>query len=293
MLDFRIETFLCVCRKMNFTRAAEELNLTQPAVSQHIKYLEEYYGQKLFDYDKRKLKLTPAGKALKNSMEALTHDVDIVREKIAKSSDKKYYHIGATRSIGGYVLPPKISKYIENNPDIAIDITDTDTKILMGLLDAGSIDVAFVEGYFDKQKYSHKLMRRENMIAVCSKDYEIGKVEKISDLFSHRLILREKGSGTREVFTRYLAEYGWSEEAFSSTLTVNAPHIINALLHEKMGISFVYHSVVEKSLADGELRQIEIPDFNLSHEFNAVWRSESLFASEYERLAEWFCRYDT
>lgn len=68
MLDFRIETFLCVCKYLNYTKAAEELNITQPGVSQHIKYLENFYGDKLFTYSNKILTLTEAGEKLKNAM---------------------------------------------------------------------------------------------------------------------------------------------------------------------------------------------------------------------------------
>ena len=70
MLDFRMETFLAVCRYMNFTRAAEKLNITQPAVSQHIRFLEKHYNTKLFRYEGKKLELTEAGEILKNASQS-------------------------------------------------------------------------------------------------------------------------------------------------------------------------------------------------------------------------------
>ena len=74
MLDFRMETFLTVCNDMNFTHAAEHLNLTQPAVSQHIKHLEKTYGTELFIRDKKKLRLTPAGEILRSALETMRND---------------------------------------------------------------------------------------------------------------------------------------------------------------------------------------------------------------------------
>ena len=85
MLDFRIDTFLAVCRSMNFTRAAEELHITQPAVSQHIRYLEKSYGVKLFDYQGKRLSLTTAGEALFSAAVTMKHD-DLFSEETASNA---------------------------------------------------------------------------------------------------------------------------------------------------------------------------------------------------------------
>lgn len=82
MLDFRIHTFLCVCRHMNYTRAAAELHITQPAVSQHIRYLEREYGAKLFSYKGKHLQLTQAGHILWNAATAISHDDTLLKEHL-------------------------------------------------------------------------------------------------------------------------------------------------------------------------------------------------------------------
>ena len=85
MLDFRMETFLAVCRYMNFTRAAEKLNITQPAVSQHIRFLEKHYNTKLFRYEGKKLELTEAGEILKNASLTMMHDETAMQDEMKKS----------------------------------------------------------------------------------------------------------------------------------------------------------------------------------------------------------------
>ena len=82
MQDFRVKTFLTVCRTLNYTRAAEELALTQPAVSQHITYLEREYGAKLFTYHRKKLELTPAGRVLRDGLATMAHDDVLLHERI-------------------------------------------------------------------------------------------------------------------------------------------------------------------------------------------------------------------
>lgn len=105
MLDFRVETFLCVCKHMNYTKAAEELNITQPAVSQHIKYLEQYYQAPLFIYENKKLHLTSAGKILYNRLETLCNDEKMLKQEIqTSSSDISSLSIGVTMTVGEYAL---------------------------------------------------------------------------------------------------------------------------------------------------------------------------------------------
>lgn len=89
MLDFRMETFLTVCEYMNFTHAAEKLNLTQPAVSQHIKYLEKEYDSPLFVRDKKKLRLTPAGEILRSALEAMRNDENTLKKRMKESLTQK------------------------------------------------------------------------------------------------------------------------------------------------------------------------------------------------------------
>ena len=89
MLDFRMKTFLTVCRYMNFTRAADSLGLTQPAVSQHIGYLEKEYGVPLFKREHKKLTLTPAGEILRSALETMRNDENTVKKRMTESLAKK------------------------------------------------------------------------------------------------------------------------------------------------------------------------------------------------------------
>ena len=116
MQDFRMETFLTVCELLNYTRAAEALHITQPAVSQHIRCLEEYYGVKLFRYEGKRLRLTEAGALLRNAATTMKHDEIILRELLA-SGDRPRFAFGATLTIGDFVLPPKLARYLIDNPE--------------------------------------------------------------------------------------------------------------------------------------------------------------------------------
>ena len=112
MLDFRMETFLAVCRYMNFTRAAEKLNITQPAVSQHIRFLEKHYNTKLFRYEGKKLELTEAGEILKNASLTMMHDETAMQDEMKRAGESEELRFGATRTVGDVLGGKMIFNYL-------------------------------------------------------------------------------------------------------------------------------------------------------------------------------------
>lgn len=285
MLDFRIETFLCVCKYMNFTKVAQILKMTQPGVSQHIKYLEEYYGDKLFTYSNKKLMLTKSGKELKEAMISIKHDNEHIKDLIkARKEEIKYVKFGATLTIGEFYLPMKLANFLKHNKEIQIELKIADTKELLNLLEEGKIDFAVVEGYFKKKDYEYITVSQEKYILVCGKDYPLNKVIDFEDLFSHNLIIREDGSGTKEILERYLVEHGYSISDFSNISVINSMHLIKILVEQGLGISFMYERAAQEEIKKGRLKEIEISDFEVYHEFNFIWRKNSVFQEYYKKM---------
>lgn len=285
MLDFRIETFLCVCKYMNYTKAAAELHITQPGVSQHIKYLENYYGDKLFSYANKSLELTRAGKQLRDAMISIKHDNILLKRMIGERADSiRSLRFGATLTVGEFMLPGILTDFIKKNKNLPINFKIADTRELLDLLAAGTIDFAIIEGYFQKSQYDFMTVSREPYILVCGRDYPLEKAGGIPELLKHNLILRETGSGTKEISDKYLSEKGYSSADFYSSMTVNSIHVIKHLLENNCGISFMYEIAVRKELQKGTLRKVELPDFPLYHEFNYIWRKNSVFKEYYQTL---------
>ena len=285
MLDFRIETFLCVCKYMSYTKAAEELRMTQPGVSQHIKYLENYYGGKLFTYKNRTLTLTEAGIVLRDAMISINHDNMHLKKTIKDhSTNINTIKFGATLTIGEFMLPLKIIDYLKENVNTQIEFVIEDTKELLTLLEDGIIDFAIVEGYFQKSEYESIIVSNEEYVLVCGKDYPLEDTITIEELLTHKLIVRENGSGTKEVLERYLSEKGYSFSDFANLSTINSIHVIKQLVEQGCGISFLYEIAVRKEIEEGKLRKIKIPEFNIHHEFNYIWRKNSVFDEYYRSL---------
>lgn len=286
MLDFRINTFLAVCRLMNFTRAAEELNITQPAVSQHIRFLEEMYGVKLFEHKNKKLYLTDAGKLLRNTATTIVHDDLYMRDKMQElGGQKRSLNFGVTLTVGEFVIPGPVAEYLKNDPGTEIHMTVANTHELLKKLNEGQIDFALVEGFFAKGEYDWRTYSTENYIGVCSPGYlEDRKLERIEDTFGERLIVREAGSGTREIFERYLESRNFQIADYENIAELNNMSAIKALASYGCGITFLYEAAVREELAAGKLVKLPLSDFHITHDFTFIWRRNSVFSDYYKGL---------
>ncbi len=285
MLDFRMETFLTVCKCMNFTRASEKLNITQPAVSQHIRFLEKHYNTKLFRYEGKKLRLTGAGEILRNASLTMMHDEQSMQNEMQKTEKEAEIRFGATRTIGDSVMGRVLEKYLARYPQARIYMEVENTHDLLVRLDEGKIDFALVEGFFKKSEYDFQIFSREKYIAVCSPDYFFQNTpDRIEKLFQERLLLREEGSGTREVLERCLEAHNLSVQDFDRRMEVGSMQTIKELTKAGCGITFLYEAAVRSELEDGSLRQIPLQDFPVTHEFAFIWRRGSIYADWYREL---------
>lgn len=289
MLDFRMETFLTVCQLMNFTRAAEEMNITQPAVSQHIQYLEKHYSTKLFQYKGKKLRLTEAGEMLRSAALTMMHDELTLKNQMQHKSDGfQDIRFGATMTVGEAVMAGILVKYLAQYPESQLHMEVANTKELLTKLDNGEIDFALVEGFFKKNEYDYLHYSKERYVPVCSPSYTFGsKPEKLEDLFKTRLLLREAGSGTREVLERFLDSRNYGIEDFAGTAEIGSLHTIKELVKTGCGITFLYEIAAREDLDRGELTVIDLKDFNITHDFTFIWRRGSIYADTYRTL---FCR---
>ena len=287
MQDFRVKTFLTVCRTLNYTRAAEELALTQPAVSQHITYLEREYGAKLFTYHRKKLELTPAGRVLRDGLATMAHDDVLLHERIeevAHGATVKL-RIGMTLTAGEYVVARPLARCLGARPDIQITVRSGGTQHLMELLDAGTVDCAFVEGLFDKARYASRPFSSERLVPICAAEHRFPRTPRtLEDLLGERLILREEGSGSRNVLVHALAQRNLSPASFADHFVVESLDIIKIFVQADLGISFVYEAAVQREVQEGTLRVIPLSDAGIFHDISFIYLRDSIYEQDMENL---------
>lgn len=286
MLDFRMETFLSVCRHMNFTAASEELHITQPAVSQHIRFLEKYYGHPLFFRDGKRISLTPAGQVLLRAMTSLQNDHKaLMRHMQEAGSEKKTLTFGVTLTIGEYAILPALSSFLKSHPDTNVRVRYGNTHTLVELLHQGEIDFALVEGYVPSEDFDTLVDRVEPYLPVCAKGHVFQKpVSTLRDLLGERLLIREQGSGTREILEKYLSLFNLSLHDFSHYAQVENMHSLVGLLEQDCGITFLYEAAVRELLHQGVVEIIPIAGFQMHHEFTFIWDKNSCFAHEFRDI---------
>ena len=286
MLDFRVKTFLTACQLLNFTETARQLNLTQPAVSTQIRYLEREYGVKLFARDGRNLVLTPQGKLLEQAMRHLANDERRIKNQL-KNDDLRTLTFGVTKTIGETALIKILAVYVKRHPGVNIKVTCANTASLLRQLQNGSLDFALVEGNFPRDLYAELPLAKEQFIGVAAKQHVFKTPPKrLEDLFSERLLVREPGSGTRNILERGLEQENFALINFSHFIQLENMHTIIELVKADCGISFLYKAAVAKDLEQGTLRELDLADFSASHGFSFIWSKKSLFGGEFAQTCQ-------
>lgn len=281
MLDTRINTFLVLCETMNYTRAAERLCLTQPAVTHHIHYLEEHYGCRLFSYQGKTLSLTPEGRRLLGLARSLAYNSQKAEEAM-RAPAALSLRVGATKTIGEFVIAPRVKRLIREFPELSFSIIVDNTRHLLQALDGLQLDLALIEGYYDRERYELLSSRREAFFGVCAAGHPFGgKKVTVEQLLEQRIIIREPGSGTRDIFQQMLRRRGYGLDSFPRQMTVSDFSIIKTLLSDNLGVSFLYAPVVEKELEQGSLSRFELEGETMSGAFSLVCLKGNLFAGSW------------
>ncbi len=286
MLDPRVETFLAVCETKSFTKAAAALHLSQPAVSQQVHALEGDYGTQLVRYSGRRLHLTAAGRALERAAATMRNDDVLLRRQIAAGeTDELPLHFGVTMSIGEFVVARPLARLLELHPQADVRMEMANTNTLLERMRAGEINFALVEGFFDAREFDSETLSTERFIPVCAAGHVfVREPRHLADLLGEQVLVREAGSGTREVLERQLACRGLSVGDFARTVQVGGMQAILQLLELDCGISFLYEAVVAERVKAGTLREIALDDFSVTHDFALVWERGSAYEETYREI---------
>lgn len=281
MLDPRWNTFLVLCETMNYTRAAERLCLTQPAVTHHIHYLEDHYGCRLFIYEGKILRLTEAGLKLLEYTRSLAYN-NRKAEEAMKSPSSVSLRVGASKTIGEFVIAPQVKRFLQEHPEANFSLTVDNTQTLLRSLESGRLDFVLLEGFFDRSRYDATLYRKEPFFGVCSPEHHFaGRTVAIEELDAERILIREPGSGTRTIFEDALRRHNRTLNRFSKTTTISDFSTIKSLVADGLGISFLYEVAVSKELDSGVLARFDLAETPMSGAFYFVCLKENLFAADW------------
>lgn len=272
MLDYRVLTFLALYDEMNYRKTAEKLNMTQPGVTQHIHFLEHYYGIKLFEYDGRTLSKTKNAERLKRYFDSIkAEEVDI--RKGFQTSDVIRMNIGATKTIGEFVIVPEIRSFLQQ-PNHNLSLIIDNTENLLQMLTRSELDFAIIEGVFDKSKYGYHLYKKESFVGICAKNHPFANsVVTLDDIFREDIVVREPHSGTRTLLHNAIADRGFSLNNFRRCISVSDFSVICDLVANNQAITFAYEPI---SQCRNDLATFTVEDMLICGEFNFVYCNEQI-----------------
>lgn len=272
MLDYRVLTFLSLYDEMNYHRTADKLNMTQPGVTQHIHFLENYYGVKLFEYNGRQLARTKHAEQLKRYFEGVRAEEISLKEDFAQT-DRLHLKVGATKTIGEFVVVPEIRKFLLQG-NHSLDLIVDNTENLLTMLSHGALDFAVIEGVFDKERYLHHLFKKERFVGVCRRDHSFaGRTVSLEDIFREKLIVREKGSGTRRLLEQAISDRGYSLYSFQNCSSISNFSVICELVAKNGAITFAYEPIAHSR---EDLATFTVEDMQIQGEFHFVYTNTKI-----------------
>ena len=190
--------------------------------------------------------------------------------------------VGASKTIGEFVVAPLVERFLRENPGADFSLMVDNTRVLLRALEAGRLDFALVEGFFDRSRYEAALCRKEPFFGVCASEHRFaGRTVTVEELETERILIREPGSGTRGVFEEALHRHNRTLRSFSNVAIISDFSTIKSLVADGLGVSFLYAPAVSKELESGTLARFDLSETPMSGAFYFVCLKDNLFAADW------------
>jgi len=289
MADRRLQVFFTVARMLSFTKAAETLHMTQPAVTFQVRQLEEYFNTRLFDRTHNRISLTAAGETVygyaERIFELYSEMENSVRDMTGDVSGS--LTIGASTTIAEYMLPALLGDFRERYPEVTILLKVSNTDGIVSMVENNTIDLGVVEAPVSNKNLVVEHCKMDKLVAILPPSHPKAKQEKVelSELLDFPFICREEGSGTREVIMEYLGSAESCHEGLNIAMELGSPEAVKGAVEAGMGISVVSEVTVAKELKLGTLVAIDL-DPPLQRPFSFVHQKQKFRVRVMEELLE-------
>lgn len=273
MFDYRLKVFYTVASRLSFTKAAGELSISQPAVTKHIKEIENHLNTKLFNRNGTTIQLTESGTTLLKYAEKIRNlyrDLEFDISQLNKEQKGKL-KIGASTTIAQYILPEILAKFKAYYREIAIELVTHNTEDISNLLKNRQIDLGIVEGESRSSYFDYEIFKPDEIVLVCKADHPwANKTLKLKELYTIDLVSREKGSGTQEFIENQLKKNKIDLKSLNIVMNLGSSESIkNYLLHSE-AMAFVSVSTVLQELKNNQLSVIDIKNFSIERNFHFI-----------------------
>lgn len=272
MSDFRLKVFQSVARNLSFTKASQELFISQPAITKHIQELESTYQTRLFDRQGGKISLTESGQLL------LEHCERILEEYRKLEYEMHLLHnqytgelrLGASTTIAQYVLPPMLGTFISKFPQVELSLLNGNTREMEAALQEHRIDLALVEGVTRLPNLRYTPFLEDELVVVVRTGSHLPVDDEITpqQLARLPLVLRERGSGTLDVFERAMLQHNIKLSTLHVLMYLGSTESIKLFLEHTDCLGVVSIRSVSRELYAGRLRVVEVKGLEMKREFN-------------------------
>ncbi len=294
MSDRRLQVFHAVARLLSFTKAAEVLHMTQPAVTFQIRQLEDQFDTRLFDRTHNRVSLTEAGQIVFEYAEKIFEYYNEMENAIREMTDdiSGSLTIGASTTISEYMLPALLGDFKAKNIDVKLRLRVSNTEGIVSMVENNVIDLGVVEGPVNNKNLLVEVCRTDDLVVIVPPAHELASLSKVTvkDLMKHPFICREEGSGTREVTIDYLLAQGVDKHAVNSCLELGSPEAVKGAVEAGMGISVVSSASISKEIKLGILAAIPL-DPPLTRDFSFVRQRQKFKVPAMEELLEFARSY--
>ena len=281
MVDYRLLSLLKIVETGSFTKASGQLGLSQPAVSQHIRQLEEYWNVKIFEHAHNRFSLTPEGELIvryAQRMAALSNNL-----KQALKNEKEQIHsltIGITHTAESSAIIEALAAYTNNLDRLNLKILTNTTDNLYTMLRTYELDFAFVEGKIADAAFRYLMLDTDCLVLAVPPTHRLAKQSMISinQLKEEKLILRLPNSNTRNLFTASLETQGLSIDDFNVTMEIDSIASIKDLIRRGFGVSILARSACMDEIKKEKLVALSVENLSMMREINIV------YLKDYEHL---------
>jgi DNA-binding transcriptional LysR family regulator len=294
MADRRLQVFHSVARLMSFTKAAEALHMTQPAVTFQVRQLEEQFNTRLFDRGRNCIDLTDAGKRVfeyADRIFALYAEMEQgVRELTGDISGS--LTIGASTTIAEYMLPTLLGDFKKRYPEIAIHLKVSNSEGIVSLVERNAIDLGVVEAPVTNRNLAVEPCKQDELVAIVPPDHDLAPLGPIPcrRVLDYPFICREEGSGTREVINDYLDAMFGGSGVLKVAMELGSPEAVKGAVEAGMGVSIVSKATVQKELKLGTLVALRLEP-PLFRPFSFVHQKQKFKIRVMEELLEFARTY--
>ncbi len=276
----QMQIFLNVVVSGHLTNVAKEMKLSQSAISMSIKELENILGRPVFDRINKKLVLNEVGRAFYKEIDPIFKKLSDIEYEFKNSENKGMIRVGASTTIVDYLMPAIIFSYMSSYPDVKITLKEGNTKKIADMIKEGSIDIGFVEGFVSNSDIIKEKIGVDELVVVTA-DRNLCQSCTISEIADKRWVLREEGSGTREVFLDYIKE---KMDELNIFLELGHTESIKSILMNRECLTCISKISVESELKEGKLHKVPVKDFECKRDFLMIYHKDKYHSALFEKF---------